>query len=315
MVSDTVYDLCLPILNDSSVEEEDKTERLEELIKRETGLSGASLENTVLDVLWRFRDSAVPSPSLTPARHVVIRRPSPAPWQLARSSTPTASSPLSGVGLVPPPGFTRTKSSAASPFTSPRPSPRLAFSSPRIPHSPDLNAYEFPAETTPAPDVSGDYGTDAVDWLVNDDTASVTSSSGVAPALENGFGSPGAAAASSQLQQMDMSPYDILRSVVGEAKSDEEIERALEANGYDLTSAIMDLIGENAAGARQPADAMASNAGTVLIGKSMALNSPASQPATLQQRSGIVCKYFLSSGACLRADCRFSHDLSNHLCK
>lgn len=316
MVSDEVYELCLPILKDESVEEEDKTDQLLELLKQETPLTGSSLENAVLDVLWRFRESAAASPSLPPARHVVIRRTSPAPWQLQRSSTPLASSPMSGFSLAPPPGLSRVKSSTASPFASPKPSPRLAFASPRIPHSPDLNAYEFPSETSPGPDVSGEYGSDAVDWLVNDDSVSVASSAGATPAFENGLnGLNGASAPFFQPAQIDMGPYDMLRSVVGEGRSDEEIERALEANGYDLTAAIVDLMGEQPINMQPPTEMLTPNRGTILVGKSMATHAATPMLAGAQPRSGIVCKYFLSSGACLRDDCRFSHDLSSHVCK
>ena len=314
MISDVVYDLCLPVLKDESAEDEDKTDQLLELLKQETSLTGSSLDNAVLDVLWRFRESAAPSPSPPPARHVVIRRSSPASWQLHRPSTPLASSPVSSFSLVPPPGLSRVRSSTASPFTSPRPSPRMAFASPRIPHSPDLNAYEFPVETGPAVDISGDYGNDAVDWLVNDDAASIASSAAFTPGSENVYG--GVGTAYFQPAQIDMSPYDILRSVVGEDKSDDEIERALEANGYDLTMAIVELMADQHLAVQQSTDVFASGGGSVLVGKSMTPSPMAPNPmANTPPRSGVVCKYFLSSGACLRADCRFSHDLSNHVCK
>lgn len=314
MVSDTVYDLCIPILKDSSLVEEDKTDQLEDLLRGETGLTGSSLENAVLDVLWRFRESAGPSSSPPPARHIVLRRPSPASWQLPRGSTPLASSPGSGVSLAPPAAFVRGKSYNASPFTSPRPSPRLAFSSPRIPHSPNLNAYEFPTETTPGPDISGDYGVDNVDWLVNDDTTSVTSSTGLSFGYDGGS-SNGVPPGFVQPQQVDMSPYDILRSVLGQAKSDDEIERALESNGYDLTTAIKELMGDSSMTVPQSSNVMTEKEATVVVGKSMTPNPTIPALSINHQRSGVVCKYYLQSGTCLRADCRFSHDLSNHVCK
>ncbi len=53
--------------------------------------------------------------------------------------------------------------------------------------------------------------------------------------------------------------------------------------------------------------------GGVLIGKSI---TPDVRPTTpSDQKAGVICKYFLSTGSCLRSDCRFSHDLSNHICK
>ncbi|KAI9802227.1 MAG: hypothetical protein M1825_002948 [Sarcosagium campestre] len=325
MVADSVYELCAPILKDASLEEEDKTDKLEELLKKETEFQGTALENAVLDVLWRFREESKSSSTSDAAasptvRHTVLRRPSPAPWQIPRGSTPSAASPASSYSVGPPPGFgvpfpafARTKSSTASPFTSPRPSPRLAFSSPKIPHSPSLNAYEFPRETAPAAELYGDYGSDTVDWLVNDDAMSNASSSAVSHGYESNLN--GAAAAFIQPQQAEMSPYDILRSVLGEGKSDGEIERALESNGFDLTATIMSLMGEQQGEQDPSAAILTEGEASILIGKSMSPgpNLPAT-PAG-QQRSPVVCKFWLSTGTCLRADCRFSHDLSNHICK
>src|SRR5690606_14455411 len=97
------------------------------------------LENVVLDVLhlWRHRSTQADT-SPPPLRHTVIRRSSPAPWQIPRSSTPlsspsnTGTSPAAGGGFpVPRGGFPRApRSLTASPFTSPRPSPRLALAKP-----------------------------------------------------------------------------------------------------------------------------------------------------------------------------------------
>lgn len=314
MVSDNTYELCLPILEDSNLEDEEKTDKLEELLRRETTLAGNSLENAILDILWRHREGASSATSPSLLRHTVLRRPSPAPWQIpgrVNTGTPISSSPRLGVSPLAPPGFlphsfNRTVSGTASPFTSPRPSPRLAFSSPAIPHSPSLNAYEFPTDTGPSQDIYGDFGSDNVDWLVNDDAVSVTSSSG-------GQGGLNATAAefTVQTQQTDMSPYDMLRSILGPTRSDEEIESALALHGYDLSATIMALMEGQGNDAAPQAHEVQSNA--VLIGKAMEVQRPVT-PAG-QQRSGVVCRFWLSTGQCLRADCRFSHDLSNHICK
>ena len=313
MISDDTYEICLPILQ-SDLEDEDKTDRLEELLKKETTLVGSSLENAVLDVLWRYREGSLNATSPPPLRHTVLRRPSPAPWQIPRGATPISSSPRLGVSPLAPPGFIpqsfqRTISSTASPFTSPRPSPRLNFSSPTIPHSPSLNAYEFPTDTSPTQDTYGDLGSDNVDWLVNDDGGSNTSSS-----VGGGQSGLNAAAAEYiQPQQSDMSPYDMLRSILGPSKSDEEIEAALAMHGYDLSATIMAFM-EGQAGDATMAQAPAADAkNAILIGKSVDIARPIT-PAG-QQRSSVVCRFWLSTGQCLRADCRFSHDLSNHICK
>ncbi|TEY35458.1 hypothetical protein BOTCAL_0591g00040 [Botryotinia calthae] len=313
MVADDTYEICLPILEDATLEDEDKTDKLEDLLKNETTMAGTVLENAVLDVLWRYRESAANAANSPPAmRHTVLRRPSPAPWQIPRVGTPLSSSPRLGVSPLAPHGFmpqsfSRTKSIQGSPFTSPRPSPRLAFSSPAIPHSPNLNAYEFPTDTSPTQDIYGDYGSENVDWLVNDDAVSITSSS------IGGSGLNAAAAEYISPQQSDMSSHEMLRSIFGLSKSVEEIEAALALHGYDLSATIAAFMDSQSAEAAVQADGDGTKA--ILIGKSMAADVPRPNTPAGQQRSGVVCRFLLSTGQCLRADCRFSHDLSNHICK
>ncbi|KAL1651286.1 hypothetical protein SLS58_000625 [Diplodia intermedia] len=308
MVSDDIYDLCLPVLQDDSLEDEDKTEQLEELVREKTSLSGKALEDAVLDSLWRFRGSSNSSASPPPVRHTIIRRSSPAPWQVARAPTPSSSSPRiappPGFGVAPP-GFSRAKSSTASPFTSPRPSPRMAYATPHIPHSPNLNAYEF-SEPSHTPDIYGDYGSDTVDWLVNDDVASVSSS------LHGDGSLNGAAAEWVQPYTMDMDPYDMLRSILRDNRSNDEIERALEENGYDFTATVQALMDQSAA-LQQPTPVNQPEK-TYLVGKSM---SPSFRPSTPagQIKTNVLCKYWLTTGHCARADCRFSHDPSKTVCK
>lgn len=317
MVSEEIYELCLPVLRDTTIEDEDKTDKLEELLKKETSLTGTNLENAILDILWRHRESSTNTSSPPLMRHTVLRRASPASWQIPRANVPSASSsPRLGVSPLVPPGFipssfNRNKpSSINSPFTSPRPSPRLNFSSPAIPHSPSLNAYEFPTDTEPTQDIYGDLGSDNVDWIVNEDAANTAS-------LAAGGGHSGLNAAAAEFvqpQQTDMSPMDMLRSVLGPTKSDEELKVALAMHGYDLSATIAALMDGQPAEGLIPQN-QADDIKAILIGKSMTPDG--ARPATPagQQRNGVVCRFWLSTGSCLRADCRFSHDLSNHICK
>ncbi|KAF7549870.1 hypothetical protein G7046_g8203 [Stylonectria norvegica] len=313
MVSDEHYEMCLPILQDASIEDEDKTDRLEELFRKQTNLTGSSLDHAILDALWRYRDGGVTSTSPPPIRQTILRRPSPASWR--GSATPLSGSPRLGVSPLAPPGFVpstfgRAKSSTASPFSSPRASPRLAYATPVIPNSPNLNAYEFASDSTPAAEILGDYQSENVEWLVNDDAVSVTSSAGTPSSALN------AAApefSSMSAQSADMSPYDMLRSILGQARTDDEIEGALALHGYDLSATIASIM-ESQLQEGGVAALQLDEPKNVLIGKSV---SPDTRPATPvgQQKSGVICKFYMSTGQCLRADCRFSHDLSNHLCK
>lgn len=311
MVSDEHYELCLPILQDATLEDEDKTDRLEELLRKETNLAGTSLDNAVLDALWRYRDGGEMVTSSPPIRQTILRRPSPASWR--GSPTPLSGSPRLAVSPLAPPGFVpstfgRAKSSAASPFSSPRASPRLAFATPVIPHSPNLNAYEFATDATPATEILGDLQTENVEWLVNDDAVSVTSSVGTL----SGLNAAAPEFSSMSAQSADMSPYDMLRSILGQARTDDEIEAALALHGYDLSATIVSIM-ESQAQDGTPVATPAEEPKNVLIGKSVSDMRPCT-PVN-QQKSGVICKFYMSTGQCLRADCRFSHDLSNHLCK
>lgn len=309
MDADAIFDLCLSVLKDDTLEDEDKTEKLEELVRKETSLTGKPLENAVLDVLWRYRNGGTPSTSPS-TRHTVVRRNSPAPWQVSRSATPGVASPRSMAASPVPqantlgvrPNLLRMKSSyTTSPFGSPKPSPRLGFAAPSMARSASYTTFDH-NDSTPSPNPFDDVGND-VDWQGSDDGTSVTSSAYTDMAVGQEWLSP---------QMVEMTPYDILRSVLREERSDEEIENVLEANGYDLSASIAALMGGQALdvtqGAALPQDK------TFLVGKSMA---PTSRPLTPagQARSPVVCRYWLSTGQCLRADCRFSHDLSSHVCK
>lgn len=311
MVADDVLDSCLRLLQDAALDEEEQAEKVEDFLREKTSLTGPSLENAVLDILWRHRNRSLPDSSPPPPRHTIIRRSSPAPWQMARSSTPL--SPASNLGTSPGSTswlhssrgtFSRAPLSATvSPFSSPRPSPRLALAQP-IPHSPNLNAYEFSDQSQVSDYFYGDLGSDSnVDWLVADDANSTTSSIG-------GLSASGTLSATAPEFVPDMSPHDILRTVLGDKRSNDEIETALEANSYDLGATIASLSQNDGEPFSNQSDD-----GRIVVGKSMAMEQPQLVTSTVQNRSPVVCKYWLSTGQCLRADCRFSHDLTGHVCK
>lgn len=113
-----------------------------------------------------------------------------------------------------------------------------------------------------------------------------------------------------------MTPFDVLSSVFGATLAPSELEEALATNGYDFEKAM-----------------------TWLVDRSMTASPPTNGPIRIQSmgnrvmmvsRDGgngmrfvngrpvpggnRVCRYFLA-GECLRADCRFSHDLERALCR
>lgn len=305
MITNEQYELCKPILANKNIDEEDKTDQLESLLRKKTTLTGPALGSAVLDALWKSRNIAKGEDDW-PVRHNVIRKSSPAPWQMNRVPTPLASPPASSSPAmssgfpVSRPSFSRQRS-AVSPFVSPRPSPRLAMAQP-LPHSPNLNAYEF-SDASPVPDIYGDYGSDTVDWLVADDAVSIASSTGTGSL---------SAAAPEWVPQPDMSPHDMLRSILGDKMSDEQIETALEEHAYDLSAAIATLLGTSHGETVATATTIDGASG-ILIGKSMTTLARPSTPGS--SKSPVVCKYWLASGSCLRADCRFAHDTGGYVCK
>ena len=323
MISNTVYEeTCVPILNDTDLDEEERTQKLEASLLKELGISGKLLEDAVLDVLWRHRANKNPQKSNAPVRHDLGRPSSPSPWlQNNRPSSPSvlgspsfgraSPAPRSSFGGSPAPAFIRSKSfGASSPFSSPRPSPRLAFAAPVVPHSPTLSNYEF-SESHSGNTEYGDIASDSVDWILNDGLSSRPSSSGAVSVTETGLNA--AAASWVQPQTSQMSSYDILRSVLGDGKTDEEIGSALEANSYDLSSAIATLMDGAPEQAEQ--NLYAGQQGSALIGKSMEMDQGLRLDLEGSSKSAILCKYWLASGTCLRADCRYSHDPSSHICK
>ncbi|EQL01787.1 CCCH zinc finger and SMR domain containing protein [Ophiocordyceps sinensis CO18] len=110
-----------------------------------------------------------------------------------------------------------------------------------------------------------------------------------------------------------MSPYDMLRSILGQTRTDEEIEAALATHGYDLSATIASIMESQTQDGGLVALPM-DEPRSVLVGKSISADGRPPTPAS-QQKTGVICKFYMSTGQCLRADCRFSHDLSSHICK
>ncbi|TFK39365.1 hypothetical protein BDQ12DRAFT_681662 [Crucibulum laeve] len=130
-----------------------------------------------------------------------------------------------------------------------------------------------------------------------------------------------------------MTPFDVLSSVFGSTLAPSELEDALAANGYDFERAMAWLVDRALpATPASPQLRMQNMGGRVTLvsresagairggARGFPNNAPAGRgapryvngrPSTGGNR---VCRYFVA-GECLRADCRFSHDLERALCR
>lgn len=318
MVSDTVYELCAPILDDGSLDEEVKIDKLQELLVKETTLGGPGLENTVLDILWRHREEAESrtdqvAKSTPKSRYQTIRRSSPAPWGSGRPTTPSTGSPGLGTSParaplpVPPPSLNRGRSyNTAVNANSPLGSPRSSFGVPYVSQRPSFNRFDSSPEFASIHRRDSQFTNSDGDWMTKTVDGGDEDDYEEGPINLSAYSGVGAL------------PYDMLRSVAGEQLTDEDLEVALESHGYDLAAALHALSGTVTTESRSAQAGLDSYTPHSLIGKSMRVKAPPfPRPVTPSARSrqGIICKYFLSTGSCLRDDCRFSHDPSKHICK
>ncbi|KAH9479631.1 hypothetical protein JR316_0008226 [Psilocybe cubensis] len=129
-----------------------------------------------------------------------------------------------------------------------------------------------------------------------------------------------------------MTPFDVLSSVFGSTLAPSELEDALAANGFDFDRAMAWLVDRALPAAPAPQARMQRmGAGVTLVSRDAATASargrggaaPFNQAARPAPRyvngrpvpgGNRVCRYFVG-GECLRADCRFSHDLERALCR
>ncbi|KAF9221418.1 hypothetical protein BS17DRAFT_785354 [Gyrodon lividus] len=128
-----------------------------------------------------------------------------------------------------------------------------------------------------------------------------------------------------------MTPLDVLSSVFGSTLAPSELEEALSQNGYDFEKAMAWLIDRALPSPPQHTQARVQSMGSritlvtrdgpaaMLRGGRAGytnLTRPAGRGITARPVPGgnRVCRYYLA-GECLRADCRFSHDLERALCR
>ncbi|KAG6812823.1 hypothetical protein H0H92_016092 [Tricholoma furcatifolium] len=134
-----------------------------------------------------------------------------------------------------------------------------------------------------------------------------------------------------------MTPIDVLSSVFGSTLAPSELEEALASNGYDFELAMAWLIDRAPPAQPAPQIRMQPMGGRVtLISREAMGNWRGGAPglrnnftngngsrygtngSTTRTRpvsgGNRVCRYFMA-GECLRADCKFSHDLERALCR
>ncbi|KAJ8591815.1 hypothetical protein M405DRAFT_92450 [Rhizopogon salebrosus TDB-379] len=125
-----------------------------------------------------------------------------------------------------------------------------------------------------------------------------------------------------------MTPLDVLSSVFGSTLAPSELEDALSQNGYDFERAMAWLVDRALPSPPQHTQPrMQSMGGRItLVTRDAGMMQggrggfqPAGRGSTRGNArpvpgGGRVCRYYLA-GECLRADCRFSHDLERALCR
>ncbi|KAJ7355541.1 hypothetical protein DFH08DRAFT_912504 [Mycena albidolilacea] len=135
------------------------------------------------------------------------------------------------------------------------------------------------------------------------------------------------AAAAAMLTE-GMTPFDVLSSVFGSTLAPSELEEALAANGYDFERAMAWLVDRAVPAVPQqptPQLRIQQMGGRVTVvardpsgAHGRGGQDPRPPPRYVNGRpaqgGNRVCRYFVA-GECLRADCRFSHDLERALCR
>ncbi|KAK9369923.1 hypothetical protein V1509DRAFT_387537 [Lipomyces kononenkoae] len=114
------------------------------------------------------------------------------------------------------------------------------------------------------------------------------------------------------------SPFDHIRAALAlpaaNNLTDTEITAALERNGYDilitLTALFDKLTGRAPQQPQQPVKVQT-------IGPAYSMQATNTGPGANKEHTKVptVCRYFLTTGQCLRPDCRFTHDLSATVCR
>lgn len=112
-------------------------------------------------------------------------------------------------------------------------------------------------------------------------------------------------------QGQTMSPFDMLRNILGKENSDEDIEHALEKYGFDISNILKLLMPTTTVDISATDAANSTNVGSEQIDKMPSIQQNRGPSPT----DKTVCKYFIQWGECLRSDCMYSHDLTSTICR
>ncbi|KAG5355834.1 hypothetical protein CJU89_5547 [Yarrowia sp. B02] len=134
--------------------------------------------------------------------------------------------------------------------------------------------------------------------------------------------------------ETDLAPFDLLRAVLGGNYSDDLIQSTLEKHNYDINVVIVVLqkyndgsehVEEEEEAAEQPEEEPVydyndyTNYEDPSIYEEEYDEDEEEIYAALALLPGreekVLCKYFVQFGECLRADCRYSHDLTSRVCR
>ncbi|TFK26168.1 hypothetical protein FA15DRAFT_667661 [Coprinopsis marcescibilis] len=126
-----------------------------------------------------------------------------------------------------------------------------------------------------------------------------------------------------------MTPLDVLSSVFGSTLAPSELEEALAANGYDFDRAMAWLVDRSLPTMQGPPNRPMLHNKFIHVGRDsngrgrgyppipgppLGRGGPRYVNGRPAPNGNRVCRYFVA-GECLRADCRFSHDLERALCR
>ncbi|ANB12657.1 hypothetical protein AWJ20_919 [Sugiyamaella lignohabitans] len=321
---------CDVTLDDDSLLEEDKIEQIEQIVDEFYGTknwSTSDKERLVLDILWTHRNKRTQN----------IKAKSASTASVANSRRVTAKV---------------VQTTISKPLINPPPSDPSKLE-PRKPIDLGNGFHNAGTRSSPSPQTTavshGEGGANGANGGANGNSNANASVNGEKSDIS---------------QQGAMSPFDILRSILGEENTDEQIHHALQKSEFDIQATLSLLMSKSGDESTDDSDITSSTPASSAGGQSTGTDVdsavvkmvPERTTSSSPQTSGVsvyprtdstftpakpvvhsnnpfissiphvveittpgqekvMCKYFLQFGECLRADCKYSHDLSSRICR